>query len=401
MTKKQFFFLVLFFITWRIALLAVSGFATTLLPYHPTFPYYDSLLPKYGLPQWLYSWANFDGVHYLSVAEHGYIGIGLVQAFFPFLPYILLHLPWLLTNGHLNTLVLGLSITNVCAFLLAAVWFVFVKEKRGERFAWVSLMCLLGFPTAFYFGALYTESLFLLFTILAFWLAEKKHWLLAGLATLVAASTRLVGIFLIPALLLELWFSWRENRKRKKGIRFFEELKLFIQQEWQHILSIGIGSIGLLLFMGFLYHEFHDPLYFAHVQSSFGAGRQAKLIFYPQVVYRSFMILMTARPYDWKYFAYAQEFLAGTLGLIGILLAMRVKKVRPSYSLFAIAAFLLPTFTGTFSSMARYILVCFPLYFLLTNFVQKRHIFSVLLLSISIILLIINTVLFIQGYWVA
>jgi hypothetical protein len=151
--------------------------------------------------------------------------------------------------------------------------------------------------------------------------------------------------------------------------------------------------------MFFLYLNFHDPLYFVHVQSEFGAGRQETIILYPQVVWRYIKILLTARPFDLRYFAYVQEFVAGTLGLVGLLVAVR--KVRPSYSVFALSAFLLPTLTGTFSSMSRYLLICFPLYFLLTFLVQKWPKLGIVWMAVSTLLLVINTVLFIQGYWVA
>jgi hypothetical protein len=151
--------------------------------------------------------------------------------------------------------------------------------------------------------------------------------------------------------------------------------------------------------MSFLVHEFHDPLYFAHVQSAFGGGREEKIIFYPQVVWRGLKILLTSRPFDWRYFTYIQEFCAGVGGLL--LLLISTKFVRASYVFFAFFAFFLPTTTGTFSSMPRYLLVCFPIFLFFTYFIQKSPLRMVLWLSLSIIFLVINTLLFIQGYWVA
>ncbi len=90
-TLKEFIFLVLFFIIWRFGLFILGGTADYFLRYNPSFPFYDNVLVLQNVPRWLYSWANFDGVYYVIIAEKGYVGTGLVQAFFPLLPYVLMH----------------------------------------------------------------------------------------------------------------------------------------------------------------------------------------------------------------------------------------------------------------------------------------------------------------------
>jgi hypothetical protein len=62
------------------------------------------------------------------------------------------------------------------------------------------------FPTAFFFLAPYTESLFLLLSILAFREARHDRWGRVAVFGALAALTRSVGILLLPALLVEaLW----------------------------------------------------------------------------------------------------------------------------------------------------------------------------------------------------
>ncbi len=394
-TRKQFFQLLAFFLSWRVVLFVIGALSDFILPYAPSFPYAENLLPSFNSPRWLYSWANFDGVHYLTIAQSGYIGTGLIQAFFPFLPYILLHLPRLLLGTAFNPLIAGLVFTNIATFLLMMTWFLFVQSKIGEKAAWLSVLLLFLFPTSFFFGTLYTEAFFLLFVIAAFYSLDQKKWWLMALMVMAATATRVVGIFLLPALLMELWMQWRE----KSGKKPTYDLHRFVEQEWKGILALSLGSLGLLSYMLFLWIEFHDPLYFIHVQSEFGAGRQEAIILYPQVIWRYLKILVTVRPIDVRYFAYFQEFIAGTLGLLALLWSW--KRVRTSYLLFALGSFFLPTLTGTFSSMPRYILVCFPLFLFLTFLLQKKKRYTVLWLGVSTLLLIFNTILFIQGYWVA
>ena len=158
--------------------------------------------------------------------------------------------------------------------------------------------------------------------------------------------------------------------------------------------------------MIYLQWQFGDPLYFFHVQSQFGANRQTDLVIYPRVVYRYIKILLTARPFDLKYYAYVQEFLLSLLALGGLLMASwqnwRKKiKMNWSYLLFAAACYFLPTLTGNFSSMPRYVLACFPLFIYLALILEQKPFWKFLYLTTSLIFLIINLLLFTQGYWVA
>jgi Gpi18-like mannosyltransferase len=408
MTKKYLLLILSFFLIWRSMLFILGGKADTFLKYDPSFPYSDDILLRYHVPRWVFSWANFDGVHYITIAEHGYIGTGLIQAFFPLLPYLILHTLRLGFGDHFNTLLVGVAFTNLFAMLLAVIWFLFVKERFSVKKAWISLLVLFLFPTAFFLGALYTESLFLLLVIGSFYFAEKKWWWLASILVALASATRIVGIFLIPALFAEAFQQWLVEKKvvrlGKRRVHLKKIIFLsgkFFREEKNILLMLSLSSLGLLGYMWFLHSEFHDPLYFAHVQQAFGGGRQESLVLYPQVVWRSIRILLTSRPFDLRYAVYIEEFIAGVVAFLALLWTPNIKGVRWSYYIFALASFFLPTLTGTFSSMPRYILVCFPLYFLLTDLIQKSKTRMILWLSLSTFLLIFNTILFIQGYWVS
>lgn len=403
LTKKQFIRLTLFFCLWRVVLFGVGAVADQFLKYSPTFPYFDSTLVEFVSPRWLYSWANFDGVHYITIGQKGYVGTGLVQAFFPLLPYIMLHTLHTIFGGSLNLLITGLIITNVFAYLLTLLWYIFVKEFWGSKMAWTALKVLFLFPTAFFLGALYTESLFLFLVFAAFWAAKKEWWLLVGMATLLATATRIVGVFLVPALLSEVILQGLSHKQITYYVSHLPQLVLEVFQilikKWLAVVCILLGLIGILSYMSFLQGEFHDPLYFAHVQAAFGNGREQTVVLYPQVVWRSIKILLTSRPFNLHYLTYIEEFLAGVVGFIALLWS--IKYVRFSYVVFSLGAFLLPTLTGTFSSMSRYLLVCFAICLFITKFIQKSRWRVILWFSFSVVTLLINTVMFIQGYWVA
>lgn len=400
--RQKILTIILMFGIWRTLLFIVAATAPLVLPFKPTFPYADVLLLSRNLPPWLVTWANFDGVHYLTIIEKGYFGTGLIQAFFPLYPA----LSKLMTLSFLDPVIAGLVVSNIAFIALLIVLYFYTKSHTNDQQAQWLLIVLLLFPTAFFFGAMYTESLFFLLVVASLWLAERRQWLLAGLFAAFASYTRLVGIFLLPALFAELIQSQlvihdpkitlSKAIKQLTSTRFWAKI---IREQQPALIGIVMSSFGLLLYMWYLQSVFHDSFYFYHVQSEFGSGRQESIVFLPQVVWRYLKILITYRPFDLKYLAFVQEFLFTGLAYLVVLLS--VKKMRWSWTIFALCALTLPTLTGTFSSMARYALIALPIYWFISERLTRGHPVWKIWLIASGLLLLFNTVLFIQGYWVA
>lgn len=425
--KKTFFKILALFFFWRVGLFIVSFVAPSFLKLRSIFSYPLFLVEILPITKRVYLWANFDGVHYLSIVFKGYVGTALIQAFFPVYP-ILIKLVSLIK---IHPIIAGLFVSNLSFFVFLLFFYSLIKHKFNQKIAWLSILGILTFPTSFYFGAIYTESTFLLLVVASFYFAGRKNWFLAGLLAGLASATKIVGILLVPALVVELLVqqvpiqqSWGKIQVQK----IFASFKgLNLKSMILNLFFISLGSLGLLSYMYYLYIAFDDPFYFYHVQSEFGGGRQESLIMYPQVVWRYVKILWTV-PFGLKYYAYFQEFVAGTVGLVLLLLpvfskiksyffsehssglvsnqrfeglTLKMTGIPVSWILFSLGAFFVPTLTGTFSSMPRYILVCFPIFIIIALMIEKRKEFQIIYFTLSTLLLIINTILFIQGYWVA
>jgi hypothetical protein len=396
------------FMAWRSGLFLIGLLAPNFLPYDPSFPYADAILATRDLPQWLFSWSGFDGVHYLTIIEKGYFGTGLIQAFFPLFPISISLLKNIIP---IDPLLLSLLISNILAFSLFSAWYFFLKQEFDNKIAWTGLLVLVTFPTSFFFGAVYTESLFLLLVVACFWAARSKKWLIASALVALASATRVVGVLLIPALVIELWHQQLPEKflKPPQNLRqtwvFLTNLvskdttlKVISKQK----INLGwilLGSVGLLSYMWYLFQRFGDPIYFFHVQSEFGGGRQEDIILFPQVVWRYLKILLTYDSSTLGYYAIIQEFLVSILTLLGLFWSL--KKIRFSLVFFALTAFFVPTLTGTFSSMPRYVLTSLPLFIIISTKLNSHKFSKVIWLTLSTFLLIFNTILFIQGYWVA
>lgn len=382
-------FLLVVFIIWLTVLLTASFFSSVFVPFAPRFPYWDIYLIPSGLPKTIWSFANFDGVHYLTIAKDGYVA-QFTQVFFPLYPLIFGVFFRLVPAVPL--IIWGL-ITSLIMFLLSVVmsWKLYKLDYKSSTTKWIILF-MLFFPTSFFFGSLYTESTFLLFLVSSFYFARKKRWFLASLFGMLASATRFVGIFLLPALLWE--------KIQQIGVSF--KHKTIPSVLFYHIVRspvIFIVPLGLLSYMLYLHLTFGDALYFWHVQPVFGAEREGNsIVLLPQVLWRYIKIFFTVSMKNEAFWVSLAEYIV-TTGSIFLLFAAYRFRVRTSYLIFSSLAFLLPTLTGTLSSMPRYVLVCFPLYIalgLIPSVPIKR-----VLLFISFCALVLFIVLFTAGHWIS
>lgn len=342
------------FIVWRLWLFGLGILAEKLLPFKESFPYVGRLSSS-GLPSWLCAWGNFDGVHYIHLAGFGYTELGL-QVFFPLYPLTIKLLNFIFNNWVIS----GLLISNISIFLGAWIFYRLILKQFDKNIAMWSIIFFFAFPLSLFFGSIYTESLFFLLLILSF---STKN-LFAGIFGGLASGVRLVGSFLV-------FRSW---------------------------LSLA----GIAAYMTYLWINFRNPLLFLSGQAAFGNARAdslTKIVFPPQVIYRYLKIFITVSVTHYDFWIAALEFLAFIFGLVILSWLTLKKKVPWSWLIFAWPAFLLPSFSGTFSSMPRYLIILFPIYTGLA-FIKNSKV-RLGLLAVFVILLSVFTVLFTRGYWVS
>lgn len=321
--------------------------------------------------------ANFDGGYYLFISQYGYHGLD--QAFFPLFPLAIKAF----TIVGLNVISAAVLVTVLSLFAFLYTFCKLIKiDYKGTVYMWVLLFSL-AFPTSFFFASIYTESLFLFLTVLSFYFARKEKIFLASVCAALASATRLIGIFLLPALMWELW----EQQKKKGKIHK------------KRFLPLLLIPVGLLSYMSFLWVRYADPLLFVHQQPLFGAERSGGgVVLLPQVIYRYIKIFITLPPNSLTFWISMAEFTTFFLGIALLVLAYR-KKVRKSYIIFSLCALLFPPLSGTFSSLPRYALVAFVIFIYLGT-IPNRYV-KVLLLSVGLILETVFGVLFLQGYFVS
>jgi hypothetical protein len=148
-------------------------------------------------------WARWDSDWYLRIAEHGYSWPSSTPAFFPLYP-LLVSGGGRLLLGH--DVLAGVVISLAAGTAAFALLYRLTVDRLGEPAARRTVLYLAVAPTSLFFGAVYSESLFLLLAVLSFVLAERGKLAGAGAAAGLALLTRSAGIALLPALVV---FAWR------------------------------------------------------------------------------------------------------------------------------------------------------------------------------------------------
>jgi hypothetical protein len=154
-------------------------------------------------------WARWDSDWFLKIAEEGYSWPSSTPAFFPLYPLLVAGFGWVLA-GH--TVLAGVVVSLLAGAAAFALLYRLTLERLGEDVARHTVLFLAVAPTSLFFGAVYSESLFLLLAVGAFYTAERGRFWQAGASGGLALLTRSAGIALLPALAV---LAWRAPDRRR------------------------------------------------------------------------------------------------------------------------------------------------------------------------------------------
>jgi Mannosyltransferase (PIG-V) len=192
------------------------------------------------------SWLHWDTYNFIAVAVNGY-SVSWLTAFFPLFPLLERCLMFLVHDP----LIAGLIVSNLSGLGMLIVLYRVVQEDFDDKVASRTVLYFSVFPAAFFFAAIYSESLFLFLALLSFYQMRHSRWWLAGIFGALTALTRSTGLFLILPFCYE---YLRQHDFKLKNIRFD--------------IASGLCIIaGTGLFALYCYYLFHDPLAFSHAET--------------------------------------------------------------------------------------------------------------------------------------
>jgi len=358
------------------------------------FGYFGNLLVS-PLARWDSSW-------YLTIAQYGYGHGGQATAprttFFPLYP--------LLTRGLgvviQSDLIAGVLISLVCfAIALVVLYRLVALELDSER-ARICVMLIAFCPMAYYFSAVYTESLFLALSVGCIYAARKGRWLEAGVFGALASATRNTGPMLAVPIVLLYLYGPRGDRStptlRRTGLaRLLPVHPIRPSLAW--VLLVPVGMAGYLLFLGLSTgHAFtpfnSEQIWFHHFAGPFGG------VWDGAVAAWDGLRQLLHGPAPPVYFKLAggdplqvagQNLMLFGFLVLGVIAFVGVLRRLPlAYGLYALAALAVPlsypVIPQPLDSLPRYEVVVFPLFMWGADWVQRRRIEPQVLACLGVLL---------------
>ena len=337
----------------------------------PQLPYLDG-------PGWLDGWSEGDSGWYYGIATYGYFynpGQQSSIAFFPTYPLTVRGVGELTGGDYQIAGSLVGVLAGAAATVLFAAW---VWRRLPRAGAITAIAVLLLYPYAFFlYGAMYSDSLFLLTCVGAFLLLARRQYWLAGLVGALATAGRPVGVAVAIGLTVRMLEMLAEKRSAAATVRpaqgatarpgWRDLFRSIPAIRWREI-GVLVSGLGLLAWCIYLWAEFGDPIAFATVQEAPGWYQQGGPHTWFKVVYVGTMLF---GPLDNAIKLTAQAIMC----LLAILLLPRVFRLFGwGYLAYAVVVLAIPIIgTKDFMGTGRYVLAAFPVIAAAGEFLAGRQ----------------------------
>jgi hypothetical protein len=339
---------------------------------------------------------QWDGLWYRLIAIDGYDVNSATAAFWPLFP-------WLMNVGSTVSGIapetIGYLIANVSFFGALILLYRLISLDFDREIARRTLVALAFFPTALFFSAVYTESLFLLLIVASLYAARQEQWFAAGLYGMLAALTRSQGVLLLLPF----------------AVLFLQQHRFELRRWFPNAIFAALPALGPVIFGWQLKQARYGWLEFVDVQELWER--------HPAWPWRTVQDAWNAADWGWvstfiddptwttltssdfrNQFSNSDAVELVFTALF-FLLALVGLRILPLYQNALVwPALLIPLFGPSdvhpLMSMPRFGIVLFPLYVVLAFLVRDRRI-ALPALAVSLLLLVIFTAQFAQGYWVS
>jgi hypothetical protein len=333
---------------------------------------------------------RWDAGHYLAIASHGYTEGSNLPVFFPLYPLLIHALSYLTGSDVIAGVLVSWASFGIALVLLHRL----TELELGKRAADASVLLLAFTPLSFFFTAVYTESLFLLFSVGTILAARRERWALAGILGALATLTRVTGILLVvPILIMHL--PSRRRLSRHLG--------------WVLLMPAALVTyLAFLAASGFSWlAPFQDEARWnRHTTGPIGGIELAVRL----AVRSTGAILRGAQPvFDPTRYApltAAAEsiFLLLILAIASVILLSCLRRLPLEYGAYAAIALMMcissPAPAQPLVSLDRYVLTIFPLWMAAGAWIAKRHLERPAVV-IGAILLAFYTIQFARGSFIA
>jgi mannosyltransferase PIG-V len=303
---------------------------------------------------------RYDSGWYYEIARNGYefvpggpsVGVGKAGkiAFFPLYPMLMRYAGRLFGRTTADMYLGGILVAWTSFVLAMVALFFLARLDLPRRQAERAVLLTAIFPFAFFFGMVYTESLFLLLTVLSFYGFRTRRWWLGGVAGALATATRVNGILMLPAL------AWVAFRGAQPTIR-----DRTLAAATLVLVATGVGAYSV-----YVYRLSGNPFEWAASIARWGYHPGGAPWLAPvQLIER-----LATHPY--RYMTTDRMAVYDTLyGITAILFAVAIpfvwRRFGAAYGVFMLLSLSLPLSSGVFEGMGRYCSVLFPCFIWLAS----------------------------------
>ncbi|MCL2173013.1 MAG: glycosyltransferase family 39 protein [Candidatus Bathyarchaeota archaeon] len=321
---------------------------------------------------------HWDAPHYVDIAKNWYESNPTLDAynfivFFPLYPILIR----LCTIGLNYINYSALIVSNICSTIVCLYIYKLAKHEFNKNVAIKAVLFLSIFPTAYFFSAPYTESLFFALTIASFYYARQSKWKLAGTLGLFASLTRLAGLLLLPVLLVE-YYHQKEWKPKKTDL---------------NIAWIFLALAGFLTYLVIDNQVTGDPFTFMSIEATHWFNRLD-----PIAGLTNAYNCITSYSYPDIITCGIAPIAFAVFGLLMISLIIW-KRAPPSYITYMFLSWALAVSTSWWISVPRYIMAMFPMFILLGALTNNKKVATITIIIISGALLCYFTAIFAIGWW--
>lgn len=326
-----------------------------------------------GVRAWFEIWNRWDSINYQKLAEFGYLATDEMRprlVFYPLYPWAVRAFAFVTQDYLISAFIVSTIASLATAILLYRLVALEYSRELAQRAVWF----LFIFPTSYFLHIGYTESLFLMLALGAVFSARKQQWVLAGVLGALTCLTRVNGLVLIPALLVEAGNQYWTTRRW--------------QWQWLAIGLIGLGFGGYLLLNQ---HVTGDAFAFSSIMRT----NFHKSLTWPWIGIDSTLGAFNREAADAEMIG-IQELCFIVLGFVCTIVSW--VKLRPVYSVWMTLNWLLFISVTFVLSVPRYTLTMFPI-FILFAMLAARRIWMAAISFWSILYLGLFASVFAWGRW--
>jgi hypothetical protein len=344
--------------------------------------------------------ARWDSVWYLAIAHGGYDHEPARTAFFPLYPLILRGLGVVIGSDLAAGVVISLLAFAVSLVLLYRL----VALELDDEVARLAVMLIAFCPMAYFFSAVYSESLFLALSLGCIWQARMGRWPSAGLLGALAAAERNSGVTLAVPIALLFLYGPRADRApailpaaASRLRRLLPRYRPTRSLAWVLLVPAGLAAYVLLLAssMGNGLAPFHvEEVWFRHFAGPFGGvwdGAVAAWDGLRQLLHGPAPPIYFAKAGGDPLVVAGQNLMlfgflvVGTVALVGAF-----RRLPVAYGAYALVALALPlSYPVTpqpLMSLPRYEVVLFPLFMWSAWWLRRRDLTTPAVAALAVLL---------------